>query len=116
MGVLQKTLQSLVPVLELQKLEKRFFKLAQPQGAVDDATNKLRVTNAFGQLEIEHIDKSTLGAIPDASVEPIEQRAIKKYEIDDEGREWLFAAHCFYKRYAPDQGLYYEALGQLPNW
>ena len=95
-GVLQKTLQVLVPVHELQKLEKQKFKLAKPQGADDRATNTLKVTNGFGQLEIEEIDESSLDAIPDASVERTEPRSTKKYEIDDEGEEWLFAVHCFY--------------------
>ena len=95
-GVLQKTLQVLVPVHELQKLDKQKFKLAKSQGADDGATSTLKVTNAFGQLDIYDIDESNLDAIPDATVERTEPRSPKKYEIDDEGEEWLFAVHCFY--------------------
>ena len=92
-----------MPVHELHELEARNFRIAKAQNgasAKDGETPK--VTNAYGQLEIEDIDDDAFEAMPSVTIPaskdaPREKNAgTVKYEVEDDGDEWTFAIHCLW--------------------
>jgi len=104
-NVLRQALQVLVPVHELQELKARNFRIAKAQsGGSEKDGETLKVTNAYGELEIEELDEGALEAIPrvvlpaskDAS-EHDKSASNVKYEVEDDGEEWLFALHCLWR-------------------
>ena len=96
-GVLQKALQVLVPIHELQELDRTNFKLEKLTATNDN--HVLKVKNAFGELKIEEIDEASLDALPSAASEVPRTRAADatfKYTVEDDGTEWYFAVESFF--------------------
>ena len=100
-NVLRQALGVLVPVHELQELEARNFKIAKAEAAGSEQNGEiLKVTNAYGQLEIEETDEDAFEALPNvvfpASDDTPDSEQKVKYEVEDDGSEWLFALHSLW--------------------
>lgn len=97
--VLRKTLQVLVPMHELQEMDKKKFKLSTLENvSTANGTTISSVTNAFGKLEIEETDEVALETVPDAKpVSTGETKQPIKYEVEEDMGDWFYALDCLFQ-------------------
>lgn len=97
-NVLQQALQALIPVHDLQELEKASFKLSEANLSkkTDPA---LSLSNAFTHLEIEELDEPVNDATRSAAATPVGSSAAPQkvtYSAEEDSEEWIFALFCFF--------------------
>ena len=97
--VLRKALQVLVPMHELQEMDKKKFKLSTLENAsTANGTTVSSVTNAFGKLEIEETDEVALETMPDAMpVSTGETKQPVNYEVEVDTDDWFYALDCLFQ-------------------